>query len=828
MGSQLLRIYDFLIVKRPIPSLIITFVIVGFFFYQIPKFKLDASADSLVLENDKDLRFYRQITERYGTKDYLLITYTPKEELFSETALADLKQLRDELKQLDGVESVLTILDVPLLFSPKIALGDLSKKEKIKTLEEPNVDKELAKNELLNSPLYRKRLLSRDGGTTAVLVKLPVDLTYRNLLKKRYELREKKYQGELTPEETIRLQSVSEAFRQYVTELTKKQNKLVEAIRGILARHRTKADLYLGGVPMIVADLIAFIKNDLVVFGVSVFIFLIITLIVIFRKPRWVVLPMLCCLIAVFIMMGYLGLMDWRVTVISSNFISLMLILTLSMMIHLIVRYRELHALQPHAAQRTLVLETVRSKVMPCLYTTLTTIVAFISLLVSNIRPVMDFGMMMTMGLVVSFVLAFILFPAGVMLLKKDKPKAIENSTSSFTLFFAHLTKVEGRKILILSMLLAILSGIGIYRLKVENRFIDYFRETTEIYQGMKVIDQKLGGTTPLDIIIDFKKEEALFDEFDEEEDFFEEEEENNKKQQWFTSSYKMGQIEKIHDYLDGLSETGEVLSFATTMKVVTKLNNDVSLDDFELALMHKWIPEDIRKILINPYIFKDEPQARLTLRIMESNENLDRKALLEKIHDFIVNQMGFADEQIHFTNMFVLYNNMLQSLFRSQILTIGAVFLGIMIMFTILFRSFFLALIAIIPNLLPAALVLGTMGWLGIPLDMMTITIAAITIGIAVDDTIHYIHRFQKEFIKDRNYLATVYRCHGSIGRAMYYTSVTIIIGFSILLLSNFIPTIYFGLFTGFAMLAALLAALTLLPELLIILKPLGPEQQT
>jgi len=526
-------------------------------------------------------------------------------------------------------------------------------------------------------------------------------------------------------------------------------------------------------------------------------------------------------------MMGLLGMMDWRVTVISSNFISLMLILTMALTIHLIERYLEVHAKSPDADQRTLVLETVRTISLPCLYTALTTSVAFYSLLVSDIRPVMDFGKMMTIGLIVSFVLAFLLFPSMVVLLKKDTSATREDFSSPFTLIFARFTEAQGNKILLLSLFLLIISGIGITKLKVENRFIDYFRENTEIFQGMSLIDQKLGGTTPLDLIIDFKLAEETFDEFDEDDELFADEEFGDLEEEshWAADVSVMEQIEQVHDYLAGMPETGEVLSLATLGKVTTRLNNNMALENFELALLYKKCPSDLQDLLIHPYVSDDIPQARFTMRIIESGKIMEREVLIDRIRHFLVTNTDFTEDQIRFTNMFVLYNNMLQSLFRSQILTIGMVFLGIMVMFMILFRSLYLALIAIIPNVLPVAVVLGTMGWFNIPLDMMTITIASITIGISVDDTIHYIHRFQKEFVKDRNYLATLYRCHCSIGRALFYTTVTITIGFSILILSHFIPTIYFGLFTGFAMLVALLGDLTMLPQLLITLKPLGPE---
>jgi len=823
MSATLLRLYDILILKRPLVTLLVTLVCVGFFVSQIPKFQLDASGDSLVLENDADLHYFRRIVERYGTNDILVLAYTAKGDLFSPQTLADLKQLRDALRRIDGVQSVTTILDIPLLLSTDISLREVGDTENIKTLEKSNIDRNTILAELENNPLYRGRLLSSDSKTTALLVNLPVDKTYQDLLQRRYELREKKYNKELTAAEAQELHAVSEQYRHHLTQLIHKEQRLVAAVREITVRHQGQADIYLGGVPMIVADMIGFIRSDLVVFGVGVVIFLAIILTIIFRKPRWVMLPMFCCAAAVLTMLGYLGMVDWRVTVISSNFVSLMLILTMALTIHLTERYLEVHAASPDADQRTLVRETVRTIALPCVYTTLTTIVAFVSLLVSGIRPVMDFGMMMVVGLLVAFVLAFVLFPASVLLFEKDVSGAGEDFSNPVTLTFARLIEAHGGKILVGCVILVALSGIGITRLRVENRFIDYFKKKTAIYQGMSLIDRKLGGTTPLDLIIDFTVAEEPLDDFDELDDFPDDEEETAAP--WFADSFIMEEIEQIHDYLDGLPETGEVLSLATGGKLTTQLNDNVPLDSFELAILHKKIPPDIKEMLVDPYVSEDPTQARFTMRIIEADQKMARGDFMKRVRDDLKDKLGLSDEQIRFTSMFVLYNNMLQSLFRSQILTIGMVFLGIMVMFTILFRSLFLAVIGIIPNLLPVTVVLGTMGWLDVPLDMMTITIASITIGISVDDTIHYIHRFQREFPQDRNYLATVYRCHRSIGRALYYTTVAITIGFSVLVLSNFIPTIYFGLFTGFAMLVALMGDLILLPQLILVLKPLGPE---
>jgi predicted RND superfamily exporter protein len=504
MKATIAKIYERLILSHPIVTLLITLVFVGAFALQIPKFQLDASGDSLVLENDADLYYSRNIAERYSTNAILVLTYSPHGDLFAPATLADLKAMRDELRSMEGIQSVTTILDVPLLLSTDISLSDLVDVENVKTLEKFDVSRETVLAELEENPFYKGRMLSRDQKTTTVLIALPVDKTYRALLKRRYELREKEYNNNLTPEDARELHDVSREYRRYLTLLTERENRVVESVRVIADRHRGSADIYLGGIPMIVADMIAFIKNDLVVFGIGVGIFLIVTLSIIFRKLRWVLLPIICCSVAVVTMMGCLGMVDWRVTVISSNFISLMIILTMSLTIHLIQRYLEVQAASPEADQRTLVRETVRTIVLPCFYTTITTMVAFTSLLVSEIRPVMDFGMMMTIGLIVSFALAFILFPATVVLLKKGEPEPVEDRSNPFTMHFARFTEAHGNKILLVSLLVMVVCAMGISRLKVENKFIDYFRKSTEIYQGLSLIDTKLGGTTPLDVIIDF------------------------------------------------------------------------------------------------------------------------------------------------------------------------------------------------------------------------------------------------------------------------------------------------------------------------------------
>ena len=824
------RIYDSVILEHPAIVILCLLAVVSFLGYEVKDFKLDASTETLIIETDEDLRYSRLISARYGGYDYLLLTYTPRADLFSDASLSKLTRLRDELSQLDTVLSVTSILDAPLLESPPVPVKELV--HHIQTLESPTVDRELARIEFKDSPLYRNLLVSPDLKTTGLQVKFKADERYQELLARRDALQEKQATSTLTTEEIAEYKNVKEQIQIYREKRRNLRHQDIAAIRAIIDKYRSDAQLFLGGVSIITDDMISFIKNDLQTFGFGVAFFLIVTLGIIFRRKRWVFLPMLCCVFSAVSMMGLLGLFGWKVTVISSNFISLQLIITMAVTIHLIVRYRELLRKHPEKDQRQLILEAVLLMLTPCLYAALTTIAGFGSLLLCDILPVRSFGWMMSAGIVVSLVVTFLFFPAALMLMKKTPPHVRKEKRFSLTAILARFTEAHGNVIPLVSAALFIVSAIGISRLVVENSFINYFKETTEIHQGMKVIDEKLGGTTPMDIIIDVLEPKtnepqaetaapaASDDEFKEFNEFDKKEDD---EKYWFTAE-KMALVTRIHDYLESLPETGKVMSLGTMLKVAEKLNAGKPLDNFQLALVYSELPEKFKNIILKPYVSPKYNQLRYSIRIKDSEKSLRRNALITKIRDDLVNKLGLAKKQIHLTGLLVLYNNMLQSLFKSQILTLGVAVLLLFGMFLILFRSLKVALIALAPNMLAISVVLGFIGWANIPLDMMTITIAAISIGMAVDNTIHYIYRFRYEFKSAGRYAEIVHRCHSSIGRALYYTSLTIIIGFSILALSNFIPSIYFGLLTGLALSIALIAALTLLPQLIIIFKPFGP----
>ncbi len=804
MLSKFIAGYNRLVLKQPLATLIVIISVVVFFLLYIPDFELDASADSLVLENDASLKSYRSIRDQYGSDDFLIVTYSPEQPLFSEAVLSDISQLRDELGQLEQVDNVISMLDVPLVDSPPMTLAEISRK--VRTLESDDVDIELAEQEMRQSPLYENLLVNSEGDTTAMQVNLVTNQRLLDLINNRDKLYEKV--GTI-PDAALRLDQLSAQIKIENLAHKLKLDQTIVDVRRIMDAYRGKATLYLGGVPMITSDSIEFIRSDLKVFGVGVVLFIVIILAFSFKHIRWVVLPLAVCLTSAMAMVGYLGWSQWPVTVVSSNFISLLLIITLSLIIHLVVRYRELAMIEPEASQYQLVSETVQSKFSPSFYTAVTTMVAFGSLLVSGIRPVIDFGWMMVIGITVSFVLAFTLFPAALMLLPRLDSLAKKDLTGKVTASIANFIQHRTRATLMIFALLILIALTGIPRLSIENRFIDYYKESTEIFQGMTLIDTKLGGTTPMDIIIDAPADEVMA----EDELFANGDITSNSY--WFNRDGLL-EVAKFHQYLDELPETGKVLSVHTGMQLLESLNNGKPYSDFKLAVVYKRIPEDVKKALISPYLSEDGNQLRFSIRLYESDKKLRRQELIEKIYLDLTGEYGLDPEQVTISGIAVLYNNLLQSLFRSQILTLGAVFGAILLMFIALFRAVRLSFAALIPNIISAGLILGLMGWIGIPLDIMTITIAAINIGIGVDDSIHYIHRFRGEFIQDRNYWAAIARCHNSIARAMYYTSVTVVLGFSILSLSNFIPTIYFGVLCGLAMITALIANLMLLPILI------------
>ena len=818
-------IYKKLIIDFSKTTLLFLTVLIFFSIYQSKNFNLDASSDALLLEGDPDLKYLREVNQTYGAKDFLVLTYTPISKFTDKDTILNLQLLKSKIEKLVWVDSVITIIDVPLLKSTDE--GIMERLKSYKTLAYPEIDKERGFNEIINSPIYKNYVISEDGKTSGIIVYLKKDKRLSEYIQVKDKYLNQSIEIGLSKKEKKNYKKFIKEYEDYKNLYNIRNHQNITEIRDVISKYGENAKIHLGGIPMIADDMMGYIKNDIVVFGIGVFIFIVLTLWFIFRNWKWVAIPLLGCATSVIIMIGLLGLIGWKVTVISSNFIALMLILNMAMNIHLTVRYLQLKKEFPQLTKNEVIFEASTKMMLPILYTVLTTICAFLSLVFSGIKPIIDFGWMMTLGLLVSFLVTFLLLPSLINLFSKENEVGLKDTEKSFiTSALGSFTK--NNKIIIFgsTFIIIVFSIIGIFRLEVENSFINYFDKETEIYKGMKIIDEELGGTTPLNIILKFpsniEKPKSEDDEFDEwEEDS--ESDHDDKSKYWFTRD-KINKIIKVHDYLDSLPEIGKVLSFGSILRVAEELNNK-ELQSLEIAVLYSKIPDEIKTEIISPYISVEKDEARISVRIKDSAKDLRRDDLIKKINSELNTKLGLEKKEYKLVGVLILFNNLLQSLFKSQILTLGIVILGIFLMFYILFRNVAISLIGVVPNFIAAFFILGIIGLLRIPLDMMTITIAAITIGIAVDNSIHYIYRFKEEFEKINNYSKTLDRCHSTVGVAILNTSITIVFGFSILILSNFIPTIYFGIFTGIAMLLAMLSVLTLLPKLILTYKPFGKE---
>jgi predicted RND superfamily exporter protein len=781
------------VLKNPKTVFVLLIIAILSFGYYSKDFRLDASSETLLIEGDPDLAYLKEVTERYGSKDFLILTYTPNKGMVTDSSINNLLSLKYKIQSLNWVHSVITLLDIPLLKSTDAPLQE--RLGSFKTLKDEGVDRNRGFKEILNSPVFRNYVISEDGNTSGIIVNIKEN---KNL-------------------ENIEFLS-SKEIEAHKDEMKKQNHENILEIRQVIQSYGDVGKIYLGGIPMIADDMMTFIKSDIVVFGLGVLLFIIVTLWFVFRRLIWIIVPISSCLFSVIIMMGLLGILGWKVTVISSNFIALMLILTMAMNIHMSTRFLQLK--KDHLSKNNFEIISLTTNKMfwPILYTVFTTVFAFLSLIFSGIKPIIDFWLdddfwinYIIYYYFYSSTYSFNFVPTKDISLKKEQ-------VSKITTLLGYLSLNNKNTIFGVTGIVIILSLVGTSKLEVENSFINYFNKNTEIYKGMKLIDEELGGTTPLEVILKFpttENEEASTKD-DEFEDWGDEEDENDEKY-WFTKD-KIDKIASVHNYLDSLPQVGKVLSFSSIIEVATQLNNNKPLGTLEMGVLYSKIPQSIKTEIIDPYISIKDNEARISLRIIDSQENLRRNDLINKINFDLKDKIGLNESEYKLAGVLILFNNLLQSLFKSQILTLGLVMIGIFSMFIVLFRNIKLSLIGVVPNFIAAFFILGIIGLLGIPLDMMTITIAAITIGIAVDNSIHYIYRFKEEFSKIKDYNKTLKKCHSTVGVAILNTSITIVFGFSILVLSKFIPTIYFGLFTGLAMLLAMISVLTLLPSLILI----------
>ena len=806
------NIYRLVLEKYSKYALFFIIVTISFFLYNIKYFQIDASSDTLILEQDKDLKKFRDVIDDYSSSDFLIVTFTDNEKILSKPNLTIIGTFINKLNEFSWVEEVQSIFDVPLFTVNNQTLIDLL--NEVPTLEDEDIDISLAEAEIQKSEIFKDLIISSDLTSTAILVNFKRDLKYEALQKERFNL---SYAKNLSSEEIENKKFINDLYNQQKQIFDALRHQNLTEIRELIASFDDSGlKLHLGGISMIADDTISFVKNDIIFFGLGALIFILILLYLVFRSPLWMLFCVANCFAALTIMTGLVSLLGWKVTVISSNFIMLMLILTLSMTVHIAVRYKQALVEKLNLNKIESIIFTVKKMYKPCLYSALTTVFAFLTLYLSGIKPVMDFGLMMCVGLIVAYCTSFIFLPIMMMVLSLD-PNNLSKEINSNKIFVSISSNYKQLTIIIFSSLF-ILGIIGSTFLKVENSFVDYFKKDTEIYKGMKLIDEKLGGTTPLDIIIEFDTNKTEGENFDDE-DLLDFGIAYDPTDYWFTKE-KIDLIKNIHDHLETYNFAGKVLSLASVIRVAESLNSGNEFDSLELAVLYKKLPTKLKDQILKPYVQIEKNQARITMRLIDTHPDLKRSDFVNDLNDYFTENINTDNINAYSTGVLILYNNMLESLFDSQIKSLGIVLIGIFVMLVFLFKSLSIAIIAIIPNIIACFVILGTMGYLGIPLDLMTITIAAITIGIAIDNSIHYVYRYQEFRSNNNSSIEAMVNSSKTVGMAIRNTSLTIIFGFSILIFSNFYPTIYFGIFTALAMFIAMIGSLTLLPIMLQFLK--------
>ena len=843
-----MRIYERLVLDFPKTVLAFFFLILLTIGWQGRNFTIDSSADGLFLEGDQDLKYYHQIIRRYGKDDVLILAVSPRQDgVLSPANLDELQKLQDRLTSITGIANALSVVNSPLFNSPHRELRQVV--DGLVYLGDPEVDIDLVEEELLTSPLYREFMLSTDTKTTLLLLEIESDHEYDDLIFRRDDLKEIKKEGKLTTQQSQELRDVEARAEAKKIVFNEANARMIREIRELIKQYMPIFSIHLGGVRMIANDMLRMVRADMVTFGGIVFAFMVFFLAIIFRSVAWTAIPLICCISSVMAMVGLMGWVGWHGTVVSANFIALMVIMTLSMCIHILVRFRQQQTIFPQSDKKPLLRSVIRYMFKPCLYTVLTTQAAFLSLMVSGIRPVIDFGQAMATGLLCIFILNFLLIPCLLMVLPiEGRGRVRPFSQTRFGEYMQMIAEVSMRRpfwIVSISAVISVFFISGLYRLTVENRFIDYFYEDTAIHQGMLTIDRQLGGTTSLDIVIAAPQPQVSasaenapeergvsptfsggYPVFEGVDSYLDETSEEHAAVSYWLTLEGREKLDKVVDFLDTQPEIGKVMSLDILFKILENANN-ASLSDIDVTLLFQSISPVVQSLLVSPYFSLDRDEVRISLRVLDSFPQLQRAELISRINSRMLD-MGFSEDDFYIGGILLLYSNVLQSLFGSQIQTLGLVLVVVLGIFLVLFRSLVLAVFAIAPNLLSVLCVLGLLGLLRIPLDIMTITVASISIGIAVDNAIHYLVCFKRELADGADSAKAMKNCHKSVGRAICYTSMIIVAGFTIFLFSNFIPTLYFGLFTSASLLAALVGTLILLPSLLCLWKAPTLKGQT
>jgi len=753
-------------------------------------FEIDASAETLLVKNNRLYIEARLNNRQFNPDEFILVAYRPHDgNIYSENSLEDLRSISAAVSELERVENVVSILNVPLISEVSGLTLDMDPQQL--TLANRNYSEAQLRRIFTDHPVFTDLLVNAKQTATALQVVFKKDEEFRALDSRILDLEREMLQAPLSDNAARELESLQGEAAALQRKIQLAREAEIEAIYAVVEPYRANADIFLGGGYVLAKHLVDIISNDLVVFGSAISLLICVLLFVMFRDFRWVLIPMLCCFCSVLITMGLFGFLGFKTTVISSNFIALQLILTLALVVHLIVQYQHLARDCPELAHADLLERTVALKTTPCLFAGITTSVGFASLLFSNIQPIISFGWMMIVAMGTSIAVSLVLFPGVLMLFRNVLPHHKGKLATVIVEFFHRVTAKHTWPVLVGSVFLLVFSLTGLNKLNVENSFLNYFRADTQVRQELVFIDQEFGGSTALDIVYTPAP---------------------GGNPDLIVTAATLATLQSMQATLETSAAVGKAISVTNFTELARKINNDQPLTEYELNSIYLMLDRELRERLVGSYMNTDTGALRISTRIIDSTEGLNRKEFLANVHA-VMQELG-GDGQYTVTNLFVLYQDILQRLYDSQILTLGLVYVALGLIMMLLFRSIRIGLVALIPNVLTTLFILGFMGWTAIPLDLMTITIAAIAMGIAVDDTIHFTHQFREDRAEGAE--AALGNSFHKVGLALLYTSVIIAVGFSVLGFSDFVPGIYFGLLTALAMLVALLTNLTLLPVML------------
>ncbi|GHE77571.1 efflux RND transporter permease subunit [Thalassotalea profundi] len=763
------------------------------FAWQAKNFEIDASADTLLVDNNKHYILTQLADQRYGSEEFILIAFKPNNNaLFATDNLNTLSNIGKEIETISRVKQVKSIANMPIFSAADSVSADIQNF----TWEKQKFDEATLSLSLKMHPLYEGLLVNKAQTALSLQVVFKTD---PNLEKINYDIIDIKRHlltRELTDDELDLLEQLKQQQQSFNKQLEQTRLDEIEKIRAALVPYKAKGEFYLGGNNLLSYELIQIIQSDLVLFGSLIFLVVILLLWFLFRQISWVILPIICCATSVVITIGLLAALNFKVTVISANVFALQIILSLAMIIHLIVHYQELVAKHSDWPHKKLILHTIKQKIKPCFYAGLTTTIGFGSLIFSGVQPVISFGWMMVVAMVVSFIVSLSFFPALLFALFKKQAfvknhKLLESSMSTM----ADFIKAQPKKVLVISVLVTAIGAFGCLKLTAENSFLNYFSEETDVRQELTFIDQEFGGSTSFDVLLNIPEEQISAN--------------------LVISASAVQTVTAIQNMLAQQQAIGVITSIADFTRIAQVVNGK-PLTEYELTALYKSLDTDLQQELFGAYFSEKDNQVRISMRVQDSTQDLNRADLLQNIHTEL-SALGLKEKDYTLTGLFILYQDVLSRLVDSQVLTILIVYGAMAITLMIIFSSLKVACIALIPNLITTLVIMGILGLFSIPLDLMTITIAAVAMGISMDDTIHYIHRYLEERKLDKTGdKEWVKRTNLSVGYALIYTTSVIVIGFGTLVFSNFVPSMLFGLLTSVAMIVALVTDITTLPVLL------------